>query len=180
MHGIAFCGGMTATGMADATDQLINVFVANLMASGVPVRRDDNSSRLQTLESKLPRRLPISFTSLLSRYSFPSFDAGGISFFSWESANTDFSAVVPPAKGSLSELLLLSGYLQIGRPNTGKTLTQFALTLRRKKKNREYRDRTGRPRRNFMQPPSKDSQRTVQLAFIPQIGRASGSPCDRA
>jgi hypothetical protein len=138
MREIAFCGGMTTTGMADATDQLIDVFVANLMASGVPVRRDDNSSRLQTLESKLPRRLPISFTSLLSRYSFPSFDSGGISFFSWESANTDFSEVVPPTKGSLSELLLPSGYLQIGRPNTG-DFDAVCFDFKTQEKNREYR-----------------------------------------
>src|SRR5260221_8215996 len=46
-----------------------------------------------------------SFASLLSRYSFQSFDASGISFFGWGPGSTEFPAVASPQKGSLSELL---------------------------------------------------------------------------
>jgi len=127
-----------AIGMASATDQLIDLFASNLLASGVPIRPNDNTSRLQDLEAKLPRRLPVSFASLMSRYSFPSFDAGGISFFGWESAGNEFSKVAPPEKGSLSELLLPSGYFQIGRPDTG-DFDAVCFDFKIQEKNREYR-----------------------------------------
>jgi hypothetical protein len=127
-----------ATGKASATDQLIDLFTSKLSASGVPIRRDDNTSRLQDLEAKLPRRLPVSFASLMSRYSFPSFAAGGISLFGWESTETEFSKVAPPEKGSLSELLLPSGYFQIGRPDTG-DFDAVCFDFKMQEKNREYR-----------------------------------------
>jgi hypothetical protein len=105
--------------MSSATDQLIDQFASKLSASGVPIRPEDNASRLHALESNLPRRLPQSFTTLLSKYSFPPFDACGITFFGWEASSTEFSGIAPPAKGSLSELLLPAGYVQFGRPDTG-------------------------------------------------------------
>ena len=53
-------------------EQLIDAFASKLK---VAIRSEDNSHRLRELESKLPVRLPPSFESLLSRYSFASFDA---------------------------------------------------------------------------------------------------------
>ena len=105
--------------MSNAIDQLIDQFASKLGASGVPIRPEDNASRLRALEANLPRLLPQSFTTFLSRYSFPPFDACGITFFGWEASGTEFSGIAPPAKGSLSELLLPGGYVQFGRPDTG-------------------------------------------------------------
>lgn len=105
--------------MPSTTNQLIDQFVSKLSKSGVPIWPEDNASRLKALEAHLPKRFPQSFTSLLARYSFPSFDAGGITYFGWESTGTEFSEIAPPAKGSLSELLLPAGYVQFGRPDTG-------------------------------------------------------------
>jgi hypothetical protein len=105
--------------MSSPTDQLIDQFASKLSASGVPIRPEDNTSRLHALETNLPKRLPQSFTTLLSKYSFPPFDACGITLFGWESGSTEFSEIAPPAKGSLSELLLPAEYIQFGRPNTG-------------------------------------------------------------
>jgi len=48
---------------------------------GVPIREEDNASRLRTFEEKLPKRLPQSFASFLSQYSCPAFDVMGISLF---------------------------------------------------------------------------------------------------
>src|SRR5712671_8231160 len=124
--------------MASATDQLIDRLASKLSTMGVPIRREDNASRLRNLEEKLPKRLPLSFTSLLSRYSFPSFDIGGISFFGWEVVHTEFAGIAPPAKGSLSELLLPSGYIQLGRPDTG-DFDAVCFDLNTPKQNREYR-----------------------------------------
>jgi hypothetical protein len=100
-------------------EELVDAFVSRLQAQGVTIRRDDNTSRLQDLEAKLPNRLPQSYETLLSRYSFQPFDASGISFFGWGLGSTELPEVASPRKGSLSELLLPAGYLQIGRPDTG-------------------------------------------------------------
>jgi SMI1/KNR4 family protein SUKH-1 len=123
--------------MASATDQLIDSFASKLKKSGVPVRPEENSARLSQLEARLPNRLPQSFESLLSRYSFPSFEACGISFFSWESGSSEFFEVASAAKGSLSELLLPSGYIQIGRPGSG-DFDAVCFDLNDHQQNREY------------------------------------------
>src|ERR1700675_951033 len=61
-------------------EQFADAFASKFEAA---MRSEDNSQRLRELESKLPTRLPPSFESLLSRYSFAPFDASGISFFGW-------------------------------------------------------------------------------------------------
>jgi hypothetical protein len=69
--------------MSHKLEELVDAFVSRLEAHGATIRPDDNTLRLRDLEAKLPKRLPQSFESLLSRYSFPAFDASGISFFGW-------------------------------------------------------------------------------------------------
>ncbi len=126
------------TGTASPTDRLIDLFASSLSKAGVTIRHEDNSLHFKRVEAALPKRLPPSFSSLLSRYSFSSFEAGGISFFEWEPPDHALSTVVPPTKGSLSEFLLPSGYLQIGRPDTG-NFDAVCFELNRQKQNREYR-----------------------------------------
>jgi hypothetical protein len=109
-----------------------------LKARGVAIRREDNASQLHDLEARLPKRLPPSFESLLLRYSFPVFDASGISFFGWGAASTEFVEIASAAKGSLSELLLPAGYFQIGRPDTG-SFDAICFDLNTRAQNREYR-----------------------------------------
>jgi hypothetical protein len=116
--------------MTNATSQLIHRFADKLASFGVPIRAEDNLGRLQALETNLPKRLPQTFTALLAAYSFPSFGAGGIVFFGWGPGNHDFSGIAPPIKGSLSELLLPAGYVQIGRPDTGSYGLLFARSLK--------------------------------------------------
>lgn len=70
--------------MSATTDQRIDSFVAMVKGRGVPIRAEDNASRLRMFEEKLPKRMPQSFESLLSRYSFPAFDVLGITLFDWE------------------------------------------------------------------------------------------------
>jgi hypothetical protein len=124
--------------MSNSTGRLIDSFAAKLKSQGVYVTRADNSALLEKLEALLPKKLPQSFESLLLRYSFPPFDAGGITFFGWESDHGELFHVSPPAKGSLSELLLPAGYIQIGRPDTG-DFDAVCFDLNAAKQNREYR-----------------------------------------
>ena len=117
------------------TEQLVGAFAAKFKSA---IRSEDNSQRLRELESKLPTRLPPSFESLLSRYSFPPFDASGISFCGWGPMSAEMFEVVSPKKGSFSEFLLSAGYFQIGRPDTG-SFDAICFDLNTKKQNREFR-----------------------------------------
>src|SRR5215469_13814586 len=117
------------------TEQLADAFASKFK---VAIRSEDNSQRLRELESILMTRLPPSFESLLSRYSFAPFDASGISFFGWGPASAELFEVASPQKGSLSELLLPAGYFQIGRPDTG-SFDAICFDLNTPKQNREYR-----------------------------------------
>ena len=108
-----------------------------LKSHGVPVRAETNTIRLSSLESKLPKQLPQSFESLLSRYSFPPFDVLGISFFGWESDSNLYIQEAQAAKGSLSELLVPAGYVQIGRPETG-DFDAICFDFNRQPQNREF------------------------------------------
>ncbi|HTT17548.1 MAG TPA: hypothetical protein VMG82_01305 [Candidatus Sulfotelmatobacter sp.] len=97
-----------------STDDLVDAFAAKISAFGVPIFAQDNTSRLALFESKLPKRVPASFASFLSRYTFPSLDILGISFFGWESESSRYIVEASAPTGSLSELLLPNGYVQVG------------------------------------------------------------------
>src|SRR5215813_11344589 len=124
--------------MSTATNKLIDSFATMLKDHGVPIREEDNNSRLEIFERKLPKRLPHSLVSFLSRYSFPAFDVGGISLFGWDSDSNAYIEEALAAKGSLSELLLPAGYVQIGRPDTG-DFDAVCLDMNEDVQNREYR-----------------------------------------
>lgn len=124
--------------MTHKVEELVDAFASRMEARDVAIRREDNTLRLQELEEKLSMRLPPSFESLLSRYSFPSFDASGISFFGWGPRSTEFLEVASPPRASLSEALLPAGYFQIGRPDTG-SFDAICFDTNTPKQNREYR-----------------------------------------
>jgi hypothetical protein len=124
--------------MSQPTNKLIDSFAAKLESQGVHIERANNLALLEKLEAGVPKKLPQSFESLLLRYSFPPFDAGGITFFGWKSDSSELFHVLPPNEGTLSELLLPSGYVQIGRPDTG-DFDAVCFDLNSAKQNREYR-----------------------------------------
>ena len=120
------------------TDQLIDSFAAMLKSLGVPIRAEDNASRLGAYEEKLPKRMPQSFESFLSKCSFPPFDVLGVTLFDWDSDANKYSVEASAPKNSLSELLIPAGYVQIGRPDTG-DFDAICFDLNHQAQNREYR-----------------------------------------
>jgi hypothetical protein len=120
------------------TDQLIDSFAAMVKDRGVPIREEHNAQRLRIFEEKLVKRLPQSFESLLSRYSFPAFDVLGITLFDWDAEANKYITEASAPKNSLSELLIPAGYVQIGRPDTG-DFDAICFDLNRQTQNREYR-----------------------------------------
>jgi hypothetical protein len=105
---------------------------------GVPIRAEDNAQRLRIFEEKLPKHMPQSFESFLSRYSFPAFDVLGITLFEWDCDSNKYTLEASAPKNSLSELLIPAGYVQIGRPDTG-DFDAICFDLNRQAQNRECR-----------------------------------------
>jgi hypothetical protein len=124
--------------MSPATDKLIESFAALVKAHNVPIREEDNKSRLEVFELKLPKRLPQSFESFLSRFSFPAFDVLGITLFGWDSDANPYVEEASAARGSLSELLIPAGYVQIGRTDLG-GFDAICFDWNSSAQNREYR-----------------------------------------
>jgi hypothetical protein len=122
--------------MPSNTDALIDSFVSRLKDHGVPIRAENNASRLDSFQAKLPKRLPQSFESFLSRYSFPTFNIAGIALFAWDSEENPYVHEARAAKGSLSELLLPAGYVQVGQPDTG-SFDAVCFNLSERNQNRE-------------------------------------------
>jgi len=77
----------------------------------------DHATRIVQLETRIGRPFPRAFRELITRYSFPAFDCGPLTFF----ANTGHELVhelsarlfIDP---HLSPVLLEAGYIQIGNP----------------------------------------------------------------
>lgn len=72
---------------------------------------------IEPIEQRLPRRFPAVYRSLVTRYTFPNFEVGGVHFFAntpegtayYELRRLIFSA-------DLFRVLQPAGYLQIGQP----------------------------------------------------------------
>jgi hypothetical protein len=105
---------------------------------GVPIRAEDNASRLRAFQQRVPRRIPQTFESLLLRYSFPTFDVFGVSLLGWDSDSTAYLGEASARKNSLFELLIPAGYVQIGHPANG-DFDAVCFDLNRRAQNREYR-----------------------------------------
>src|SRR3989442_14993954 len=62
-------------------NELIDEFVLKIDPVSDAFRRVESAPWIDALEARLPKRLPASFRSLVTRYIFPPFNAGGLSFF---------------------------------------------------------------------------------------------------
>ena len=120
------------------TNKLIETFAAMVKDRSVPIREEDNASRLRIFEEKLPKRLPQSFESFLSRYSFPAFDVLGITLFAWDADSNPYIEEASAAKNSLSEFLIPAGFVHIGRTDMG-GFDAICFDWNEPAQNREYR-----------------------------------------
>lgn len=118
--------------------EVIDEFVARLDLRGNIFRPVESAPWVEALEGKLPRRFPVSFRSLLTRYAFSTFEAGGLSFF----ANTggDSREELGAAMFDdriIADATLGAGYVQFARPEGG-GYDPICFDARRAAGNREF------------------------------------------
>ena len=100
--------------------EIIDEFVARIDPSDKIFRRVENAPWIEALEAKLPKRFPVSFRSLVTRYAFSSFDAGGLSFFANTGGDSreELSAAMFNDR-IIADATLKAGYIQFARPSSG-------------------------------------------------------------
>jgi len=117
---------------------LIDQFVKVVDPSATLFRRIESAPWIAPLDNVLPKRLPVSYHSLISRYAFPMFDAAGILFF----ANTgdesfDELAVAIFNDRHIADVTHANGLIQFARPGDG-SYDPICFDARRSANNREY------------------------------------------
>jgi hypothetical protein len=120
-----------------ATDDLIDRFAARLQIAGLLIDRIEDAPWIGAFESRLGRRLPPSFSSLMRRYAFVPFEWGRVRFFgnSGTDDGNDF-AIATACDPAIWQAMIKAGFIQFARPPGGNyDLICFDTTIRRK--NRE-------------------------------------------
>jgi len=116
----------------------IDAFVAHVDPPGDLFRRVESAPWVEALEAKLPKRFPASFRSLLTRYTFPPFDAGGLRFFSNTGAEShEELGVAIFSDRIIAGASLGAGYVQFARPESG-SYDPICFEERRAASNREF------------------------------------------
>lgn len=119
-------------------DQVVTNFIKQLTAAGVACKRIDSAPWIAEFEAKLPRRLPRSFSSLVTRYCFPSFELAEIEFFANRNGQSDDELVVAAFRDKyLWRPALTQGFIQIGKSSTG-SYDPICFDMRYQKSRREY------------------------------------------
>ena len=100
--------------------EIIDKFVASVDSAEANFRRVENAFWVDEFEAKLPKHLPASFRSLITRYSFAPFDCGALSFFAklGDGSNEDLSVAILRDR-FISDATLQAGFVQFARPSCG-------------------------------------------------------------
>ena len=118
--------------------ELVDQFVARVNSPESNFRRIESAPWIAQLEAKLPKRLPVSFQSLVTRYSFSAFDAGALSFFANLGDDSDEELSVTIFKDrAMADATLEAGYIQFARPVDG-SYDPICFDTNLSSKNREF------------------------------------------
>jgi len=117
---------------------LVDEFVKLVDPAGTLFRHIERAPWIDPIENLLPKRFPVSYHSLITRYAFPMFDVAGILFF----ANTgdqsfDELAVAIFNDRHIAEVTHANGFIQFARPGDG-SYDPICFDARRSANNREY------------------------------------------
>jgi hypothetical protein len=118
--------------------ELIDQFVVLIDPAGRVFRRVESAPWIDGLEARLPKRLPASFRSLVTRYTFAAFDIGGLSFFANRGVDSDDELSVAVFNDQfIADATLKAGYIQFARPQGG-SYDPICFDARRSVSNREF------------------------------------------
>ena len=118
--------------------ELIDQFVMKVDRSSQIFRKIETAPWIDVLEGKLPRRLPASFRSLVTRYAFASFDLNGLTFFGNTGLNQEHDLTELIFRDPMmAQAMLENGYIQFARPQTG-DYDPICFDARRSAANREF------------------------------------------
>jgi len=101
-------------------------------------RRIDNAPWIEPLEQLLTKRFPVSYGSLITRYAFSAFDAGGIHFFANRGDQSlDELSVAIFQDPNIAQVTHANNFIQFARPEGG-SYDPICFDARRSASNREY------------------------------------------
>jgi hypothetical protein len=100
-------------------DVAIDRFVERLSREGSHFTPLASAPWIDSFEDRLPAKLPRSFSSLVRRYSFPSFQFAGVSFFTNLGTTDKEDLANAVFLDRHLEAAVTNGFVQIGRPETG-------------------------------------------------------------
>lgn len=119
-------------------DQVVTNFIEHQKTGGIAFQCIDSTPWIAEFEAKLPRRLPRSFSSLVTRYCFPSFEFAEIEFFANLNGQADDELVVATFRDEyLWRPMLTQGFIQIGKSSTG-SYDPICFDMRHQKPRHEY------------------------------------------
>lgn len=118
--------------------ELVDRFVLCASQLGDSFEPINDAPWIAQLEQKLPARLPVSFSSLVTRYSFPPFEAGPLSLYAnMGTDDVDEMCVAIFSDPSIADATLKAGYVQFARPITG-SYDPICFDTRQSAGNREF------------------------------------------
>jgi hypothetical protein len=118
--------------------ELIDRLASSIAHAGHAIQPINDAPWITELEQRLPKRLPVSFRSLVTRYAFPPLEVGELLLFGNmgtddvdEMSNAIFQDRI------IAEGTMRAGYIQFARPATG-NYDPICFDARRPVSNREF------------------------------------------
>ncbi len=103
-----------------SVNEIVDSFVKIAVDLGADIAPIENAFWIDELETKLGKRYPPSFHSLLTRYQFAPFEIGGIEFFAnTGSDDIDEMSVAIFRDPIISQTTQAQGFVQFARPADG-------------------------------------------------------------
>ena len=118
--------------------ELMDQFVVKVDPANVNFSRIAEAPWLEVLESKVPRRLPSSFRSLVTRYAFAPVDVGPLTLFGNSGLDEEDDLNVMIFRDPiLATVTLKNDFIQFARPATG-SYDPICFDARKSAPNREF------------------------------------------
>lgn len=136
---IAFnCGRYRYAALCMNLHELIDRLATSIAEGGHVIQPISEAPWITKLEQRLPKRLPASFRSLVTRYAFPPLQVGGLELFgNMGTDDLDEMSIAIFQDAIIAEGTMRAGYIQFARPDTG-SYDPICFDARRTVNNREF------------------------------------------